>query len=118
MHKIGNLPVQQGEVRIVQIGALPKNIETKPAEKSKRGFIISHSESGHHHILTGGNVMERTDNVPAGMQIFYAILKEPEQFIQDTANPHGDFKLDPGVYEFRVSREFDPFAEQARRVAD
>lgn len=109
---------QQGECRIVKIDALPKKMETKAAEKSKRGFIISHSESGHHHVLTGGDVMERTDNVPAGMQVFYAILKEPQQFIQDAANPHGGFALDPGIYRFDVSREFDPFAEQARRVAD
>lgn len=109
---------QQGECLIVKIDALPDGMATKPAEQVRRGYVISHSESGHHHILTGGNVMERTDNVPAGMQIFYAILDEPQSFIQDAANPHGGFDLSPGAYEFRVSREYDPFAEQARRVAD
>ena len=57
-------------------------------------------------------------DVPAGMQVFYAILDAPEKFIQDAANPHGGYALDPGIYRFDVSREFDPFAEQARRVAD
>ncbi len=109
---------QQGEVRIVQIDAMPNGIETKAPERTAKGFIISHSESGHHHILTGGDVMERTDNVPAGMQRFYAILKEPQQFIQDAANPHGGYNLDPGIYRFDVSREYDPFMDQARRVAD
>lgn len=109
---------QQGEVRIVKIDALPANIETKKADRIAKGFVISHSESGHHHVVTGGDVMERTSSVPAGMQIFYAILDEPERFVQDAANPHGGFDLTAGVYEFRVSREFDPFAEQARRVAD
>ena len=109
---------QQGECRIVKIDELPSKMETRHAEKSKRGFIISHSESGHHHVLTGGDVMERTDNVPAGMRVFYAILKEPQQFIQDAANPHTGYALDPGIYRFDVSREFDPFSEQARRVAD
>lgn len=109
---------QQGEVRIVMIDALPPKIETKKPERTAKGFIISHSESGHHHVLTGGDVMERTDHVPAGMQIFYAILDRPESFVQDAANPHGGYDLDPGIYEFRVSREFDPFAEQARRVVD
>lgn len=79
--------------------------------------VISHSESGHHHLLTDGEVMERAE-VPPGMQIFYAILKEPQSFIQDAANPHGGYELGVGIFEFRVSREFDPFAEQARRVAD
>lgn len=109
---------QQGEVRIVKIDALPENMMSKPVEKTAKGYVISHSESGHHHLLTGGDVMERTDNVPAGMQVFYAILDEPQRFVQDAANPHGGFDLDPGVFEFRVSREFNPFTEQARRVAD
>lgn len=109
---------QQGEVRIVKIDALPDGIETKAVERIAKGYVISHSESGHHHVLTGGDVMERTDKVPAGMQVFYAILNNPESFIQDAANPHGGYDLDPGIYEFRVSREYDPFAEQARQVAD
>lgn len=109
---------QQGECRIVKIDAMPKGIETKQVERVAKGYIISHSESGHHHLLTGGDVMERTDKVPAGMQVFYAILDAPAEFIQDAANPHGGFALDPGIYRFDVSREFDPFAEQARRVAD
>ena len=108
---------QQGECRITQIDKLP-SMQSKKVEKSKGGFIISHSESGHHHLLTGGDVMERTDKVPGGMQIFYAMLDEPAEFIQDAANPHGGYALPAGFYEFKVSREFDPFAEQARRVAD
>lgn len=108
---------QQGEVRIVRISELPK-FKTKTVKRDAKGYIISHSENGNHHLLTDGEVMERTESIPAGMQIFYALLKEPQQFIQDAANPHGRYDLDPGIYEFRVSREFDPFAEQARRVAD
>lgn len=109
---------QQGEVRIVKIDVLPENIEARKVAKSVAGYVISHSESGHHHVLTGGDVLERTSKVPEGMQIFYGILNQPEQFIQDAHNPHGGYDLDPGIYEFRVSREFNPFEEQARRVAD
>lgn len=109
---------QQGEVCIIKIDALPAEIETKSVERIAAGFIISHSEQGHHHCIDGGEVMERTDRVPAGMQIFFAILDRPQNFIQDAATPHGSFHLDPGVYEFRISREFNPFTEQARQVAD
>lgn len=115
---VNNLPVAQGECNIRRIERLPSGVETKPVERVKRGFIISHSEQGHHHLITGGDVMERTDRIPSGMQIFYAILSEPEQFIQDAANPHGGYDLPAGIYEFRISREFNPFLEQARRVAD
>ena len=107
----------QGEITIIKIDAIP-NAQTKMAERSAKGFIISHSESGHHHILTGGDVMERTDKVPAGMQILYAILDEPASLIQDAQVPHGGYDLAPGFYEFRIAREYNPFLEEARRVAD
>lgn len=108
----------QGEITIIKIDAIPADMKSTAVEKTAKGWIISHSESGHHHLLTGGDVMERTSNVPAGMKILYAILENPEQLIQDAATPHGSHNLLPGLYEFRIAREFDPFAEQARIVAD
>ncbi len=108
----------QGEITIIQIDALPANVVTRPVERNRAGYIISHSESGHHHVLTDGEVMERTSDVPAGMQIIYALLDKPAALVQDAPVPHGGYDLAPGIYEFRISREYDPFAEQARRVAD
>ena len=109
----------QGEIRIDRIAELPA-VDTAPFEdRNEKGFIISHSEQGHHHIL-GGNVevMERASDVPAGAKILYAIVKEPTKLFQDAAVPHNPVDLDPGIYEFRIKREFDPFSEQVRRVAD
>lgn len=109
----------QGEVTIIQIDAIPRGAKTKPAtERNDAGqIIISHSESGHHHVVTGGDVLERTD-APDGMQVFYAIFKNAERLVQDAPVPHEGYDLPAGFYEFRVSREYDPFAELARRVAD
>lgn len=111
---------QQGEVRIIKIEALPQGMTTIPVERDKQNRpIISHSESGHHHVLPAFcEVMERTDSVPAGMKILHAIVSEPASLIQTAAAAHHEVSLPPGVYEFRISREFDPFAEQSRRVAD
>lgn len=109
----------QGEITIIKLDALPEGVGgMKRAERIGAGWIISHSESGHHHVLTGGEVMERTERVPTGMQILYALLDGPARLEQDAQVPHGHFDLAPGVYEFRIAREHDPFAEQARRVAD
>lgn len=108
----------QGEITIIKIDAIPEGIATKAVAHNAKGWIISHSGSGHHHLLTGGDVMERTDNVPPGMQVLYALLDAPASLVQDAQVPHGGFDLSPGVYEFRIAREFDPFAQQARRVAD
>jgi hypothetical protein len=109
---------QQGEVCIIKIDALPEGMSTIPARRVDAGFVVAHSESGHHHCVTGGDVIERTNDVPEGMKIFYAILDEPEKLVQDASHAHGEFDLSPGIFEFRVSREYDPFSEQARIVAD
>lgn len=110
---------QQGEAKVYLISAIPAGIEVTAVERTKSGAaIISHSEQGHHHVLDCENVMERTDDVPSGMRLIYAIVDKPTALRQDAAVPHEPVNLDPGIYEFRISREFDPFAEQARRVAD
>lgn len=108
----------QGEITIIKIDAIPAGIETRAVERTGKGWIISHSESGNHHVLTCGDVLERTSGVPEGMQVLYALLDAPAALVQDAPVPHEGYDLDPGVYEFRISREYDPFAEQARRVAD
>jgi len=109
---------QQGEVRIIKLSRKPRLKGCRPVASDAYGTIISHSESGHHHILTGGDVMERTKDVPAGMRVLYAILTEPAKLEQTAPGAHGAFDLAPGVYEFRCSREYNPFADEARRVAD
>ena len=76
-----------------------------------RGFHLSIE-------FTGGTVMERTKDVPEGMKVLYALLDQPAALIQDAAAPHEGYDLPAGFYEFRIAREYDPFAEQARQVAD
>jgi hypothetical protein len=109
----------QGEVTIIKIDAIPVGVKTQPATQrnAKGQIIISHSESGHHHVVTGGEVMERVDP-PNGMQQFYAVFANAERLIQDAPTPHDGYDLPAGIYTFKVAREYDPFLEQARRVAD
>ena len=110
-------PIQQGEVYIKRLAEPPKTEGLTVVKETSRGFILSHSESGHHHILTGGTVLERPMR-KEGLDAFYAILENPEEVIQDAANPHGSYSLPAGFYDIRISREHNPFTEQARRVAD
>jgi hypothetical protein len=108
----------QGEITIFRIEKMPEGVVASTVGRTAAGAIISHSESGHHHVLTGGAVVMERANPPAGMSVLYAILDKPEALVQDAAVPHGSHHLPAGIYEFRIAREFDPFAEQARRVAD
>jgi hypothetical protein len=108
----------QGEISISKIARLPTGVRAMTAENGQ--FVIGHSESGHNHVLTLGKakVFESTD-APAGMRILYAILEEPNALIHERSfDTHEPISLPAGVYEFRVGREFDPYAELARRQVD
>lgn len=108
----------QGEVNIKRIDAMPEGLS--PVAPEKGVFIIGHSESGNTHVIDapGVKVMERTKDVPAGMRMLYAIIEQPTSLHQNAATPHEAIALPPGLYSFRISREFNPFTEQARQVAD
>lgn len=109
----------QGEIMVFRVeGAMPEGlVPFNETDKSGRP-IISHSENGNHHLLDAAvDVMERPD-APEGMRILYALLDKPVRLFQDAADAHGEHIVGPGLIEFRIAREFDPFAEQARRVAD
>jgi len=109
----------QGEITVFRItGDMPANLSAH-AEYDKAGRpIISHSESGHHHVLDRPVSVMELPEPPEGMRVLYALLDQPTMLVQDAANAHGSHELAPGLYEFRIAREYDPFAEMARRVAD
>lgn len=109
----------QGEISFYLVhGEMPENV-TPHTEVDKYGRpIISHSESGSHHVLDRAVAVMEKQGVPGGMRIFYAMLDEPVELIQDAKDAHGSHTLPAGLIEFRIAREFDPFTEQVRRVAD
>lgn len=110
---------RQGEVRMEPIDRIP-DCQTKIIEPKSGMIIVGESESHHHHVLEadGVTVMERTSGVPSGMRILYAIVEKETKLRQTAGNPHGAHVIAPGMYEIPIKREFNPFTEQARRVAD
>lgn len=111
--------VRQGEVRMEPITEIP-NCELRRIEPINGVIIVGESESHHHHVLDadGVMVMERTSGVPKGMRILYAVVEKATKLRQTAGNPHGAHVIEPGKYEIPIKREFNPFTEQARRVAD
>lgn len=117
------MTAQQGEVYVRPIAKLPEGLTPFDGDRDAEGRpIISHSEKGHHHVLPAGvTVMERpVDPRRPGLRILYALVENPEgvDLIQTAGTPHEALHLAPGVHELRISREYNPFAEEARRVAD
>lgn len=108
----------QGEIRVYRIGKIPNNV--KPLVKEQGQFIIGHSETGHHHVLEAERVQVfEADTAPEGMRILYALLETPGELKHLRGfDTHAPQAFEPGVYMFRTDREFDPYAELARRSAD
>lgn len=114
----------QGEITIRRIGDAPKSRKLPSgytAMKAERGkFIIGHSETGHHHVIEADGVdVAVLDHAPAGMRILRMILDNPHSLDhQRDFDKHESIKIEPGMYEVRIGREFDPYEEIARRQAD
>lgn len=108
----------QGEIRCFRVDAMPKGL--KPLVREKGHLIIGHSETGHHHVLLAerAEVFEAT-TAPEGMRVLYALLETPGELrhLRDY-DTHGSHFFEPGIYMFRADREYDPYAELARQVAD
>jgi hypothetical protein len=114
----------QGEITIIRIGDA-QNKKPDPNDyatmKPENGlFIIGHSETGHHHVIDAkGASVAVLDKPSEGMRILHAILENQTSLnhLRDH-DTHESIKLEPGEYEFRIGREFDPYEEIAKRQAD
>lgn len=112
----------QGELTIRRLGDLgtpiPDGCTPMKAERGK--FIVGHSETGHHHVIEAAHAQVAVlDRPPEGMRILYAILEQATSLdhLRDH-DTHESIMHEPGVYEIRVAREFDHYAELARQSAD
>jgi len=108
----------QGEVRIYRIDKIPS--DARPIKQERDMWIIGQSETHHDHVLEAERVQVfEAKTAPEGMRILYALLESPGELKHlrgfDTHAPHS---FEPGAYMFRTDREYDPYAELARRVAD
>lgn len=114
----------QGELTIRRIGELSQD-RTLPNGYSAmkpegNHYIIGHSETGHHHVIdAAGATVGVMDAPPAGMRILYMILDNPLAVEHLRGHDtHETITAEPGVYEVRIAREFDHYAELARQSAD
>lgn len=119
-----HLIAAQGEITIRRIGDLPKTrklpagfIAMQPEDGR---FIIGHSETGHHHVIdANGATVGVMEKPPAGMRILHMILENPLAVEHlRSHDTHETITNEPGVYEVRIAREFDHYAELARQSVD
>lgn len=107
-----------GEVNFLKIEAGSVDLSGfTDVEPGKDGYIVGHSESGHNHILDRGDAVVK-ERVVDGMKVLYALLKQPTSLRQLSGSPHAEQTVLPGEYLITNNVEYNPFTEQARRVAD
>lgn len=104
----------QGELTITKLARPPRNIG-EPVKPVSGKLIVGHSETGHHHVVDANcATLTRVDPFTA----FLAVRTATRLTHQREYDTHPAIELQPGMYEFRTGREFDPFEEAIRISAD
>lgn len=104
----------QGDIYIRRVASLPQGVVRVEPEGER--IIVTHSETGHHHVMAGGTVeMYRpTKNFDWDA---WLVVKEPTPLEHLRAHDtHESILFEPGVYHVRRQREYTP--EGLRRVED
>jgi len=104
----------QGELTITKLTKAPNNIGIR-VEPVDGKLIVGHSETGHHHVVDAEcATLTRIDQFTALLDV----IKMTRLDHLRECDTHPSIALQPGMYEFRTGREFDPFAETTRASQD
>jgi len=105
--------IRHGEVIMKSIGSLPQGAELK---KELKEYIVAHSETGHHHVLTADK--------PFGVyehdgQTYIMMYTTAELWHKKTGKDiHTPHKVKPAIYKVVLKKEFDYFKGILRQVRD
>lgn len=101
---------QQGDVLIQSVSEMPADGEK--VNPKDRGFVLAEGEhTGHAHVIDKLADLEMIEK-----DGFFYIKTDKDQPI--THEEHHPNKLFPGINKIMIVREYDHFAEEARRVQD
>lgn len=102
----------QGDIYIRRIDKLPDGVV--PVEPENGRVIVTHSETGHHHVMT----VERTRayRLPDSIMDIFLVTEGDTLEHLRAFDTHAPIEFDAGVYHVRRQREYTP--EGFRRVED
>ena len=113
----------QGEIYIRRVDDAPTDFLKggTPLKPEGGRLIIGHSETGHHHSMAEGGVavMEMPSPSP-GVRLLRMIVENPtKELVHERGyDTHETLGFTAGSYEIRLDREYDPYEQIARQVAD
>lgn len=112
--KTFNNIVAQGDIYIRRVDSLPNGLVRVERENGK--LIVTHSETGHHHVMSGG-VVEMYRPKENFDWDAWLVVSEPSALEHlRTFDTHESILFEPGIYHVRRQREYVP--EGFRRVED
>lgn len=99
---------QQGDLIIKLTNRVPS--DAVKVLEGPRGFVLAEGEAtGHAHVIEERIEMYEKDGV------LYLIVDKSVTVKHEEHNP---INLDRGIYKLNIVREYDPFEEEVRKVAD
>lgn len=102
--------LQQGDVILTRIEALPSG-DAVPVRPGARGHVLADGEiTGHAHVIPEPHATM----TQIGAKLYITVLAPTRV----THEEHKPIDLEPGVYEVGRVREWDYLADMARTVAD
>lgn len=104
-----NKAIRHGEVLMIPVTNIPEDaVEVYDGKE----FVVGHSETGHHHIVTGS--VTAFKGADTFLRVNSAsILKHVKTF-----DVHETKDVSEGVYLVRGKNEYDLFADVIRKVRD
>lgn len=105
----------QGDVMFTRVSSKPADMN-KQLELEDGKLIITHSETGHHHIMNPAHV-KAFQNGANPLVLFIVVSEQTELTHLRDHHTHEAIQFEPGMYQVNRQREFDSTVE-ARNVEE
>lgn len=103
--------IRHGETLLIPIDAVPS--EAKEIYNGNK-YIVSHSESGHHHIAVGNVTVFEGLNATMFLRV-----NQPSKLEHlKSFDKHETKDLFEGDFEIRIKKQYNPFEKVLERVRD
>lgn len=111
--KISQAQLQQGDVLMLPVSALPKGCKTI---KDRRGVVLAEGEvTGHYHGIAEEEGEVALMEAPDGRRF---VVNSGEKPVTLTHQEHKPVIVAPGAYQVGIVREKDWFQDMVRNVQD
>lgn len=104
-----NKCIRHGEALLVPVKEFPAKA------KVFTSYVVSHSETGHHHVLESKHEFE----VAVDKEDLYLRLFEPAKLVhKKSVDKHNTLTVAPGRYKVVYKTEYNPWEQVISRVFD